>query len=239
VPAPFKRARAAAVVTDQWLLEGKYRPNFVEAVVVHLGDTPIPDSIDEKVAVALEVLQGRYWKVGYTQDRPVFRQELGTSTNDKQLYLWHSSDNIDYGWHISEKPDIGSTHFAWGPHADDQKAFPTQLHAPIVDAQPCPYLVIEAYTMYLQRQVISATRSADASSAHDGVVEPPAQDASGSSRSVVGHTRGGWLVKMITMLQAIKRSDWNDIVSLYQTYSVHPSVVSLFNAGTTPSAPTV
>ena len=47
------------------------------------------------------LIQGRFWKIGSYNGKPVFRQEPGGGVNNEQLFLWFGN-GADAGWYISK-----------------------------------------------------------------------------------------------------------------------------------------
>ena len=96
---------------------------FSCSVVVRI-DGELGEVEDSDIAKSLELVQGRYFKIGVFNNRPLYRQEVPShenAVNTSQLFLYFVDQGHASGWYISEGLECTSTtvHHAWGAPRKD------------------------------------------------------------------------------------------------------------------------
>ena len=134
VPRPAKRARlnedgqtcgdvVALSPQMQQTIVGQPYDIFSCSVVVRI-DGELGEVEDSDIAKSLELVQGRYFKIGVFNNRPLYRQEVPShenAVNTSQLFLYFMDQGHASGWYISEDLECTSTtvHHAWGDSRKD------------------------------------------------------------------------------------------------------------------------
>ena len=115
VPRPAKRARlnedgqtrgdvVALSPQMQQTIVGQPYDIFSCSVVVRI-DGELGEVEDSDIAKSLELVQGRYFKIGVFSNRPLYRQEVPShenAVNTSELFLYFMDQGHASGWYISE-----------------------------------------------------------------------------------------------------------------------------------------
>ena len=161
---------------------------------------------DPETCDAIELIQGRYWRIGTVNKFPVYRQEAAltdanVNVNDKELFFYKSKTHD--GWFISsDMHEIKktSTHYMWCPH-DETNGVPdiAKVHVPYWQKKPQSIITI-------------STQHEHAGKIIDELVT---KNVSRHPQPVGG---GGWLNKCGRLAAAIKNSDWKKADELIKEY---------------------
>jgi hypothetical protein len=156
-----KRPRMEYLPEDEKNFEAvgsSMKQDWIDCLTVEVNYEVIPEDLSEEVRAALEVLPGRYWKVGHLAASvySVYRQEQPFSAgvaapNCKELYF-HFRAGKDGGWFIA--PSVltaGPPPLAWGKA--DRIFIPEQMHVPYWAKKVCPYIRIIPYHTWCELKI--------------------------------------------------------------------------------------
>ena len=130
-------------------IEGTINDSFVDCLAIHIDERFWEqsdfESMDAEYKNSIEVLPGRYWRIGTRGDYPVFRQEVQddeAAPNRKQLLLHYVETKGAEGWYIGTHLDMKKAdQFAWASGAGSP--FPTNLHVPYWSKKANALVVIQ------------------------------------------------------------------------------------------------
>jgi hypothetical protein len=255
-----------STVDELSVVSGERYDVFVDAVVVTVTEQGYENAIHDvskkhgsKHRRAVEVIPGKYWRIGTFGGQPCFRQEAASgdgALNNLALFLYWCGKKDVAGWYISTDLKHGgqSELFAWAAEriSGPVSVFPDKLHVPALATEPNTEVLIEALSAW------SDCQYADLKGAYDafvggGVVaeliqaadEPdPEADVedmdkghgkdSGKGRDTGKHPKknsSGWLNRSCPLVQACLDKEWDTAFAVAKSLAREPTMRTVLDKG--------
>ena len=198
-------------------MNGEPMRSMADCLCVEVSDEALAQCIDfgtDALAEVLDQLPGRYFKLGYLNGSPVFRQEPSIGAlNNLGLFIW-KADTIDGGWFISEHVGVadGGDDNTWPVAWCQNGELPGDVHIPMNSGAPCHGVHISTF--------IEFAENATAAAASKG--------KGGKAKGKGKKTHGGWMGRAFGLLKAIVWRDWDTYHRLVVEYLKRDDMVQLW-----------
>ena len=112
-------------------LAGEHIPDMLEVTLDPVVWEAARDLLDNATLDAYQQVPGHYWRVGLTNEMPLYQQ-------DKDIVIY----NTVQGWVVASDiaEDTSTTFFAWGPSS--HVAYPHVLHVPMHSGAPDAFITV-------------------------------------------------------------------------------------------------
>ena len=234
------------VVEDLYHIHAGPSDRFVDCLVVSL--TELPENADKHEANALSLVQGRFWKIGEHNGRPVWRQEkpeADEACNKERLFLFFDSSPSMHGWYIATSLKAKRENHAWAKADGSAEFFPRAVHCPYWRPKTNKHVAVFTSHEFHAHQLAELKVIIDSN-------EPPADWSKKRPRSPVkdthggpkakgsfasgkaagepkGQSHGGWMLKAVDLSVAVLTNSWEAASDMATRYRDHPSTKALFD----------
>ena len=234
------------VVEDLYHITPGPDDRFVDCLVVSLTD--MPENPDKHEADALSLVQGRFWKIGMHNGRPVWRQEAvvaDEACNKERLFLFFddSSPSVQ-GWYMATSLKAKRENHAWGKADGSADYFPRVLHCPYwrhtTNKHVAVYTSHEFHGHQLAELQALIDSNEPAADWHKQRPLSPARElhggpklrgsiATGKASEPKGQSHGGWMLKAVDLSVAVLTNNWQVAGEMAARYRDHPSAKAIFD----------
>ena len=249
------------------VVSGERYDVFADALVITVTDQGYENAVADvtkkfgsKHRRSVEVIPGKYWRIGTFGGQPCFRQEAtgDDAPNNLELFLyWHGKKDVA-GWYIAtDLNHNGQTELlAWGAErvAGDVSAFPDKLHVPPLAAEHNTEVLIEALSAWSDCQYADLKGAYDAfigggvvaeliqaAAADEPEPEADVEDMdkgegkdSGKGKDMGKHPKknsSGWLNRSCPLVQACLDKEWDVAFAVAKSLAREPTMRKVLDKG--------
>lgn len=197
------------------------------AIDVHEDGWAIAAKWEDKDAQrSLELIPGRYWKVGENTDgSPIFRQEKNPDgVNDKQLWIVFERKQHEKGWYVVDNLGEPQVKHAWFRALESES-----IHVPYWSKKRLQHayvMTLHAYQWWKMNELKKALDDVQKNAHEKASSSTGADDEEGKGKGKQ-MKHGGWLMKASYLVKAVVDRDGEAAFEIADDYARHPVMAKL------------